>query len=161
MKYLFLCLLLVITGCKDANPRDGFSARVVGVHDGDSLTVLDASKTQYKIRMAEIDAPEAKQDFGSRAKQMLSDLVFSQNVIVHLVEKDRYGRWVAHIEVNGKDVNRMMVQQGGAWVYRQYLKDQGLIQVEKAAREAGAGLWGVSRSPTPPWEWRKSRKKPK
>ena len=52
--------------------------RVIGVHDGDTITVLDASKTQYKVRLLGIDAPESGQSFGTRSKQHLSDLVYQQ-----------------------------------------------------------------------------------
>ena len=58
-----------------------FEARVVGVSDGDTITVLDAQKTQYRIRVAGIDAPEKSQDFGNRSKEYLSDLVFGKTVI--------------------------------------------------------------------------------
>ena len=45
--------------------------------DGDTLTVLTASKRQHKIRLAEIDAPE-KQAFGTKSKQSLSELCFGK-----------------------------------------------------------------------------------
>ena len=61
------------------------------------MTVLDASKTQHKIRMAGIDAPEQKMPFGQRAKEHLSDLVFSKDVEVQTSKKDCYGRWVSEI----------------------------------------------------------------
>ncbi len=38
--------------------------KVVGVHDGDTITGLDDSRTQYKIRLDAIDAPELGQPFG-------------------------------------------------------------------------------------------------
>src|SRR5262245_50122747 len=66
--------------------------KVVGVSDGDTITVLDEQKRQYKIRLEGIDAPESKQDYGSRAKQSLSDLVFNKTVTVTSSKKDRYGR---------------------------------------------------------------------
>ena len=55
------------------------TGRVVGVHDGDTITVLDADNTQYKIRLAGIDAPEHGQPYGANAKKALSDLVFGAN----------------------------------------------------------------------------------
>ncbi len=58
------------------------TGKVVGVSDGDTITVLDASNQQHKIRLDGIDAPESNQDFGARAKQSLSDLVFGKTVTV-------------------------------------------------------------------------------
>ena len=56
--------------------------RIVGIADGDTITILDASNMQYKIRLAGIDAPEKKQDFGNVSKRSLSDMVFNQQVKV-------------------------------------------------------------------------------
>ena len=47
------------------------TGKVVGVHDGDTLTLL-VNEKQYKVRLDGIDAPELGQDFGTRAKQALS-----------------------------------------------------------------------------------------
>jgi endonuclease YncB( thermonuclease family) len=51
---------------------------VVGVSDGDTITVLDDTKTQHKIRFAGIDAPEKGQPYGEQSKQSLSALVFQK-----------------------------------------------------------------------------------
>src|SRR5262245_43396311 len=58
------------------------SGRVVAIADGDTLTVLDDEKTQHKIRLAGIDAPEKGQPFGQKAKENLSRLVFGQTVTI-------------------------------------------------------------------------------
>jgi endonuclease YncB( thermonuclease family) len=157
MKFLLVCLLTLLSPL--ASSAQDFSGRVVGVYDGDSITVLDQHKTQFKIRMAEIDAPEAKQDYGSRSKQMLSNLVFGKTVVVSPLEYDRYKRLVAYISVDGINVNQAMVEQGGAWVYREYAKTPALLDLEAKARASKAGLWSVSREPVAPWEWRKSKSK--
>ena len=65
--------------------------RVVGVHDGDTLTGLDESKTQFKIRLDAIDAPEIKQPFGQASKKALSEKVFGKDVVVIAKTKDKYG----------------------------------------------------------------------
>ena len=59
-----------------------YSARVVGIADGDTITVVTAAKKQVKIRLHGIDAPETGQDFGSRAKQAASSLAFGQTVTI-------------------------------------------------------------------------------
>ena len=82
------------------------TGKVVGVSDGDTITVLDASKRQHKVRLDGIDAPESSQDFGSRAKQSLSDLVFGKTVTVLGSKKDRYGRTLGKVMLSdGKDIN--------------------------------------------------------
>ncbi len=136
------------------------TGRVVGVHDGDTITVLDANRTQYKIRLAGIDAPELKQAFGSRSKQNLSKWVYNRDVIVEWSKHDRYKRVVGVVLVDGHDVNLEQVRAGMAWWYRQYAKEQTphdrqlYEQAENEARSAKRGLW-VDSQPIPPWEFRR------
>lgn len=133
-----------------------FSARVVGVTDGDTITVLDERNQQHTIRLAEIDAPERGQPWGDKAKQTLSALVFSKAVSIQQTDTDRYGRVVARVFADGQDVNRAMVEQGAAWAYREYLTDQTLNATETRARDARKGLWSMNDTQTvAPWEWRR------
>jgi micrococcal nuclease len=53
-----------------------WSGKVVGVSDGDTITVLHGGG-QERIRLWGIDCPEKGQDFGTRAKRLTSSLVFS------------------------------------------------------------------------------------
>lgn len=134
-----------------------FQAKVVAVTDGDTVRVLDDSQQQVKIRLSEIDAPEKDQPWGQRSKQALSDLVFGQAVTVKVVTTDRYGRTVAKLVLtDGMDVNAEMVRTGDAWVYRKYLLDPVLLEVEKEARGSKRGLWSLQDDQVlPPWEWRR------
>lgn len=108
MKLLFTLALLLGFFCQ-AGTIEG---RVVGVTDGDTVTVLDAEKLQHKIRLSGIDAPEKMQPFGQRSKESLSDLVFDKIVMVDTDKKDRYGREVGKILVNGVDANLVQVTRG-------------------------------------------------
>lgn len=131
--------------------------RVVGVHDGDTITVLTDGNKSVKVRLDGIDAPESKQAFGARAKETLSDLVYGKTVAVRVRTTDRYGRAVGRIIVNGTDVNLAMVRLGMAWWYRAYAKrDKELEAAESEARAAGRGLW-TDKDAVPPWDWRKNR----
>jgi micrococcal nuclease len=127
--------------------------KVVGVSDGDTITVLDSANTRHKIRLNQIDAPEKRQAFGQRSKQSLSDLVFGKNVQVDVSTRDRYGREIGQVLVNGTDANLEQVKRGLAWVYRQYAKDRAYFAAEEAARANRIGLWSQP-NPTPPWEFR-------
>jgi len=87
---------------------------VVGIADGDTVTILDADHRQHKIRLAGIDAPEKRQDFGNRSKQSLSGMAYMQQVTVETGKTDRYGRLVGKVVVNGQDVNLEQVHRGVA-----------------------------------------------
>lgn len=133
--------------------------RVVGVADGDTITVLDADKMQHKIRLSGIDAPEKKQPFGQRSKASLSALVFSKAVTVDTDKRDRYGREIGKVLVNGVDVNLEQVQRGFTWHYKAYEREQPEIdrkvyaKAENEAKAARRGLWGDA-NPVPPWKFR-------
>lgn len=134
------------------------AGRVVGVSDGDTLTILDGSNTQYKIRLAAIDAPEKAQPFGQRGKQKLSEICFGKNASVIVVSTDRYGRSVGDVDCAGINANEAMIQSGLAWVYRKYDKGhEHLYSLEEEAKNAKRGLWADS-NPIAPWEWRKVRR---
>lgn len=144
------CLLVAQTVSAD------FSGKVVGVSDGDTITVLK-DREQVKVRLVEIDAPEKGQAYGNRSKQTLSELVLGKQVEIRERGTDRYGRTLGRIYQSGLDVNAEMVRRGMAWVYVKYAKDQGLYQIQAEAREQRRELW-ADKEPVPPWEWRRARK---
>lgn len=131
-----------------------FPAEVVGITDGDTLTVLSQTRMQTRCRLAGIDAPEKRQSFGSVSKQSLSDLAFRKVVEVNVIDRDRYGRSVCLITREGVDLNLEQVRRGMAWVYLRYNRDGLYIQAEETARKAHRGLWSEP-DPVPPWEFRK------
>ena len=135
---------------------DTLVGRVVKIADGDTLTIVIDGQ-QEKIRLSDIDTPERKQPYGTRAKQALSELAFGKTITVLTTTKDRYGRVIGHITADGVDVNAELVRLGYAWVYRRYSNDIELIHLEENARSGGLGLWADS-NPIPPWEWRRGRR---
>jgi endonuclease YncB( thermonuclease family) len=157
LKNLFSVALLLLPLSVYAD----FTARVVGVHDGDTITALDESNTQHKCRLGLIDAPELSQDFGQRSKQSLSDLVFGKTVRISSSEVDQYKRNVCVIFVGNTDVNLEQVKRGMAWVYQQYAKRSPnygtYLAAETQAKAARLGLWQGA-NPQPPWEFRHGSK---
>jgi endonuclease YncB( thermonuclease family) len=129
--------------------------RVVSVHDGDTLRAVDEGKVEQRIRLHGIDAPERGQPFGNVARDRLAALTMGKAVEVHVEDRDRYGRTVARLEIDGLDVCRQMVADGLAWHFTRYSDDERLAAAEREARAARRGLW---RDPAPvqPWEWRAS-----
>lgn len=159
MRFVFVLALLAPAICWG----DSYSGRVVGVADGDTVTVLVNEHDQYKVRVAWIDAPEKKQAFGQKAKAMMSDLVYGKDVVVEWSKRDRYGRTIGVVMVDGQDAGLTLLRAGLAWHYKQYRKEQSPADRERysaaevAARAERAGLWADD-EPTPPWEWRHNRR---
>lgn len=136
------------------------TGKVVRVTDGDTVTLLVDGRRQYKIRLGEIDAPEGGQPFGRAAKRMLSDLVFGRTINARVTDIDRYGRAVAVLTLEGRNINAEMVKGGGAWAYRRYLSDQRYIRWEEEARHARRGLWRLQADQImAPWDWRSARRR--
>jgi len=101
-----------------------FEGRVVGVQDGDTITVLDSSNANHRIRLLGIDAPEKGQAFGTQSKQNLSEAVFNKVVTIEWSKHDRYSRIVGKVLLNGRDVCLDQVTAGMAWHYKYYQDDQ-------------------------------------
>jgi endonuclease YncB( thermonuclease family) len=131
--------------------------KIVAVLDGDTVTLLGANHEQYRIRLAQIDAPEKNQPFGQRSKQSLSDLLHGKDVRAECKTRDRYGRHICEIAVGSTDADLEQVRRGMAWAYRKYTRNAAYFQAENEAKIAKRGLWSEP-NPTPPWQWRHRRK---
>ena len=145
------------------------TGKVVAVTDGDTIKVLDANNTQYKVRLTGIDAPERGQPYGTKSRDTLASMVAGKEVTVESTKNDRYGRilgkvWVqpADCPTCGKtlDENHAQLLYGMAWWYRYYAKEQppedrGRYEsAEDEARKRKLGLW-ADPNPTNPYDWRK------
>jgi endonuclease YncB( thermonuclease family) len=153
---LLACALLALAGLADA--RERLEGRVVGVTDGDTLTLLPADRHPVRVRLAQIDAPEQGQPFGRRAKHALAEWVVGKTVTIEVVGRDRYGRLVGTVYRHDIDINLEQVRQGMAWAYRKYLTDPAYLAAETEAREARRGLWADD-NPEPPWAYRATRRR--
>jgi len=140
---------------RDYHIQDSFTGRVVGIHDGDTITVLRAGKA-VTVRLYGIDAPEEKQAFGTVATHFTSGLVFKKTVTVLVHDTDGYGRLVGEVLLpGGRSLNESVVRSGLAWWYQYYAPhDTTLAQLEQDARRAHRGLWS-NPDAIPPWEFRK------
>ena len=132
---------------------DEITGLVTRVVDGDTIHVA-VGLTKHVIRLSEIDTPERDQPWGRQASRALADKLNRAKVTVLTTETDRYGRLVGKVLLGSRDINREMVREGHAWVYRQYLHDRSLLEDERTARQRKVGLWG-SNHPIEPWRWRR------
>lgn len=143
-KYLIILILYL--------PLFALSGKVVSIHDGDTITVLQG-KQQAKIRLYGIDAPELKQPYGKKSKQFLANLIAGEVVEVDENGEDRYKRTIGTVYLGGIDINAQMVANGYAWAYRKFSKKY--TAQESQAKKQRLGLWR-DKEPVPPWEWRKN-----
>lgn len=155
-------LALLITFFPVGTSAEMISGRVIGVSDGDTLTLLDAANVSHKIRLSGVDAPEKNQDFGQRAKTHLSTMAYNQVSNADCRKTDRYRRRICVVFVEGQDLGLEQIRAGMAWWYRQYAKEQkekerdDYERAESEAKYKRSGLWN-SKEPMPPWEWRHGR----
>lgn len=166
-------MLFPLLACIFGSARaEEFTSKIIAVLDGDTVLILregggtaaghppvspslgKRASGLVKIRLAEIDAPEKAQAFGETSKRSLSDMVLGKQVKVASQAIDQYGRMVAHLSVDGLDVNAEQIRRGMAWEYSNFHSNQALIALQEEARKAPRGLW-VQDKPTPPWIWRK------
>ena len=150
-----LSLLLLISFFLGQASASQISGKVVGISDGDTITVLQ-NKQQYKIRLYRVDCPESGQAFGQKAKEFTSSMVFGKNVEVSVYDVDTYGRSVGVVRINGMTV----LKSGFAWLYTKYCKQSFCGEwkvLEEQASKKRAGLW-ADKHPMPPWDWRKAER---
>ena len=154
-------LLLLFTFAGPVHAAVVLHGRVVGVSDGDTMTIVDSSKQQHRIRLAGIDAPEMSQAYGRVSKANLSRLVYARDAAVYVTKTDRYGRLVGKIVVDGRDAGLEQLRAGLAWFYTDYrseLSASNRSSYVSAARQAAAGHLGLMADPSrmPPWQYRRN-----
>jgi len=124
--------------------------------DGDTIKVVRNGKEE-KIRLYGIDTPEKNQAYGQAATAAIKQILTGRDIKIKTLDHDRYGRAVAMVYADGKNVNEIMVKGGYAWVYRKYCKNafcNDWLQHEKKAKQSRRALWQDGNA-QPPWEWRK------
>ena len=140
-----------------------FTTRARWICDGDTFWVKHWFYRRFKVRLLGMDAPESEQRWGKESQRYLQKLIGGRTVTIHAVTRDMYGRWVARVEVGGKDVSLAMIEAGMAWPYYQYFRNLDAKDREiyaAAGREAQRqrkGLWS-DKQPKAPWTWREEHR---
>ena len=161
-KITYALLLIIIFSFVDVR-AEILVGKVVGVSDGDTIAVLDADKTEHKVRLMGIDAPEKSQDFGNQSKQALSNYIYQREVTVDYKKFDKYKRIVGKVILDKQDICLAMISDGMAWHYKDYEKEQSKAdrdlysQAELKARDSKIGLWQDSKA-IEPSSFRKKQK---
>ena len=174
MRYAIIFFLFLVSTSCIAETLEG---KVVRIVDGDTLVILDATKTQHRVRLAGIDTPERGQPFGKGATENLARLAGMKVARVEWNKKDRWKRLIGTVWVQSPDarcageecpktldVGMAQLTQGLAWHFKRYAHEQPEGERERysfaeyEARAKRVGLW-ADPEPIPPWEWRKRKRK--
>ncbi len=156
MNAIRITLILLLSCLSPFVYSNQIIGKVVGVSDGDTITLLTDQKQRIKVRLSEIDAPEKNQAWGQNAKRVLSNLIYSRSIVVQSAGEDRYGRVLGTIYIGEVNINKEMVETGNAWAYTQYVSDQSYFTLQKNAKSRKAGLWSLPEEQIiAPWEWRR------
>ena len=133
-----------------------FTAKVIGIKDGDTVVVLDSLNNQTTLRLAEVDTPEKSQPFGTKAKQFTSDQIYLKTIKYVVTDTDRYGRSIAMIyyDTDNKYLSAEIIKAGMGWHYKRYSTSKELALFEDNAKKNKIGLW-VDNNPIAPWAWRR------
>lgn len=133
------------------------SGLVVYVSDGDTFHLKLSTEEKLKVRVADIDCPERTQSYGLEAKAFVINEIMDKEIVIDILKTDRYGRKVARVKYDEKDLSEELIKNGLAWHYKQYSNDSSLENLEKEARQKGEKIWS-DKNPTAPWEFRKNNK---
>ena len=147
-------VLIILAISTHATTRSGTVERVV---DGDTIVFLVTGAKTQRVRLADIDTPELDQSWGLEARAALKVWAEKRRGEVRIVDTDRYGRLVATLWIDGENINRRLVAEGHAWVYRRYLRDQALPGLEASAKASGLGLWS-GKDVIEPRVWRRQKR---
>ena len=151
----FLVILLpLVASAAVGQTLFGTVTRVV---DGDTVAFKVHDGPIEKVRLADIDTPERDQPWGTEATTALRQWSMSKPARIEVVDTDRYGRLVATLWIDDENINRRLVKEGHAWVYRKYLRDTSLIKLEARAKSSRTGLWS-SKAVIKPSDWRRGQR---
>ena len=154
---------MVVFSCS-ATTLTGTVARVI---DGDTAVIQPSTNfapfatfckhSGVRIRLADIDAPELRQPHGRESKRVLESLVLKKSVVIRWTKRDRYRRLIGTLQINGTNVNHLLVRRGHAWHYRRYSRSEQLAELQAKAKADRVGVWR-DRQIIPPWQWRRKRR---
>ena len=152
--YCLLFFIALLPSVASAAMGQTLFGKVTRVVDGDTVAFKVHKGPVEKVRLADIDTPERDQPWGTEATTALRKWLMTKPARIEVVDTDRYGRLVATLWVDDENINRRLVKEGHAWVYRKYLRDTSLIKLEARAKSAKTGLWS-SNNAIKPSDWRR------
>lgn len=182
MKYpksltLLAIFIAALLGHSNAAWAATLTGTVIGVTNGDTLTVIDTARNRLKITLLAADAPERNQPFGAAARQNLANLLLHKEVAIDVKKRGRDKRIFAKVLLDetgadcafrsclkSLDVGLQQLRDGFAWYAKEFDPEQSAedraryAAAEQAARSGGRGLWADAARAVPPWQWRSKKR---
>lgn len=106
---------------------EDFIARVVRVHDGDSIRVVcNFRDFSFPVKLKDIQAPELREAGGLESKSWLADKILGAEVELQLGAErvDKWGRILARVFFNGVDINEESVLMGKSVWWEDSVREQ-------------------------------------
>lgn len=138
---------------------DGTGFAVIRVIDGDTIEIADNKGTKQTVRLLGIDASEiahgtqAVEPYSDEAKKFLEALIVNKKIELQFDtnKADVFGRMLAFVFTEGKDVQQMMLREGLARVYLRSpsSRESEYLGYEMEARREGKGMWAIAHTPSP------------
>ena len=159
LKSIILILTTIICTSCLSSPAFAYTiqGKVIYIYDGDTIK-LKTENQYHRIRLASIDAPEKDQPYGIESTLLLRKLLQKNTVLANIIDTDKYGRKIAYIQLENKDISSIMLANGAAWHYKAFDKTSAKYDLhyalEQQARINKRGLWAQA-NPIAPWIWRK------
>lgn len=147
MNKLTILLGILLTSCSHSQAYT-YDADMLNVIDGDTFNVVDMYGWEHKVRLAYIDAPELKQEYGKEAAGGI-DLCLYKPLKVDVKSYDLYGRQIAEVFCDGESIGLNQVSHGNAWVYDKYIDNAHKLEYFKAQDDAKENKFGLWHSPHP------------
>jgi micrococcal nuclease len=173
---IYAVVLLSLSWCAACERRDNTSVRtrassresklskrtlagyVATVVDGDTLHLrVDGKHRPIKLRLHGVDCPERSQAYGREASALTRTLVLAKKVTVLAKKRDRYGRLVGSVMIDGKSLAARLIGAGACWHYKRYSKSRKLADLQARAKRDKLGLW-ARKEAIPPWRYRAMRR---
>ncbi len=138
-------------------PNAPFSARVIRIHDGDTISISNGSR-HMRVRFYGVDSPEYHQAHGKASARNLDRMIKGRTLRFVPKNRDKYNRIVAVPYLpNGACLLEAVVENGDAWVFDDFCLENALCSRLRAAQEraraARRGLWNYPGA-IPPSIWR-------
>jgi micrococcal nuclease len=132
------------------------SGKVKSVIDGNTVEIEGQNNEIQIVLLVGIDCPELNQEYGEQAKSFLEKLALGKKVTFTITGKDRWGKQLAVVMLNGKtDLRIEILKEGLAWTAEKNPLQE-LESVKDSAKGNSKGLWKQD-NPTPPWIYRRQQ----